>query len=60
MQPVERIIAKEDQITSNYKQIEEKILDINECKDKSSTPASKKRKYKILFDKIAFKKWKQN
>ena len=60
MQPVQNIIVKEDEITNNYKQIEEKVLNINECKDKSLRTATKKRKYKILFDKITSKKRKQN
>ena len=52
--PIEKIITKETGLTVNYTEPNEKIIDLLPQRGN----ANKRRQCKLLFDKIAFKKFK--
>ena len=54
MQPIEKIVTKETELTENYSEPTEKIIDLKPQREN----ANKRRSCKLLFDKIGFKKLK--
>ena len=54
MQPIEKIVTKETELTVNYSEPNEKIIDLKPQREN----ANKRRSCKLLFDKIGFKKLK--